>query len=568
MPSKTHRKYLVHMVYIPIVVRGTDDFKRERKFFEEKELHFFNRIYDLYHKTLLNTLFESANLFVKVYQAANHKITKLESCTPNKISPDQETYLKTVARNLFLDNIWTAVFFKSSKNPRAKKEIFFDEFKKSVNVREAQKNSSLPIRSSEHKQPSISLVSGGNNCFDCQELIKLSRSKNCTVGGNRTDLKKIYADVETENWLVNKRPQKRIGIGANGVVFLCDSGAFGGKLIVVKTGLHRRSQPSVQRKIDMLNELKKHTIPNLSQVFDTHVGLGRWAAAFTTISTENLLHVLAKRFLTYEEWSRILKEAAKAVAAMHKRKLIHGDLKPSNVVYNPKRQLVQVIDTEESRRAGTSWIRMGTPGYRPWEYVLTKAAPGPEFDMCSFAFFAYVAWTGRKGISIDKLLAKKLTEESLSDASIKAYLGIWKEFLTRNQWIELQQEISLEQRKIAVRLGPKQPESWSWKNEVHRFEEKGNTPVSRIIEACLKICPQERISAAGLVKMIEEESKSAIKFSEDSKSLSISEEKQKIAEIPQNEHRAGFFSRVYQYVCCFGGGNKPNSSQNNQLLSF
>ncbi|KAI0503380.1 kinase-like domain-containing protein [Xylaria bambusicola] len=85
---------------------------------------------------------------------------------------------------------------------------------------------------------------------------------------------------------------------------------------------------------------------------------------------------------TEQQALRIMEELTSALSHMHSKEIIHGDLKPANVLYNNDRGAV-LIDFGLSFQVGNSAQSRGcgTPWYLPPEYMTSGRVEGPETDI-------------------------------------------------------------------------------------------------------------------------------------------------------------------------------------------
>ncbi|KAG6133963.1 hypothetical protein E4U34_001714 [Claviceps purpurea] len=82
---------------------------------------------------------------------------------------------------------------------------------------------------------------------------------------------------------------------------------------------------------------------------------------------------------TRDDASRILRDIAGALGYIHERKLVHNDIKPTNILYSPERGAV-LCDFGLSTPASNSHSSGGTPYYVPPEFIGTKLR-GPASDV-------------------------------------------------------------------------------------------------------------------------------------------------------------------------------------------
>ena len=72
----------------------------------------------------------------------------------------------------------------------------------------------------------------------------------------------------------------------------------------------------------------------------------------------------------------------KAVSAMHSRGLVHGDIKPRNLVVDFGLQSLTLMDLGHAALAGEGLCRYGTTGWRAPELRQCSAVPGPGDYLC------------------------------------------------------------------------------------------------------------------------------------------------------------------------------------------
>lgn len=91
----------------------------------------------------------------------------------------------------------------------------------------------------------------------------------------------------------------------------------------------------------------------------------------------------------------VARQLLHAVAHLHKKGVIHGDLKPANVVVDAQ-GTPRVLDLGVATLAGEPPVRglRGTPGYVAPE-ILRGERPTPATDMYGFGGVLYAAFTGR-----------------------------------------------------------------------------------------------------------------------------------------------------------------------------
>jgi len=111
------------------------------------------------------------------------------------------------------------------------------------------------------------------------------------------------------------------------------------------------------------------------------------------------LRLRKREYITVGECIRISKSVLKALAVAHAHGVIHGDIKPANIMYDEKRDTYIVTDfgaayTEQKNRQGANII-VGTPAYMSPEQLEGKKLDGRS-DLFSLAVTLYHLLTGHQ----------------------------------------------------------------------------------------------------------------------------------------------------------------------------
>ncbi|HZU98438.1 MAG TPA: protein kinase [Planctomycetota bacterium] len=113
---------------------------------------------------------------------------------------------------------------------------------------------------------------------------------------------------------------------------------------------------------------------------------------------------LHKLELTLEDHVRVLVRVARAVGAAHKVGVIHRDLKPPNVIVNPKTQAPVVLDfglafDERLTRLSRTGEIMGSPVWMAPETVRGDARPDARLDVYALGLMLYSRLAGKNPFS-------------------------------------------------------------------------------------------------------------------------------------------------------------------------
>ena len=140
--------------------------------------------------------------------------------------------------------------------------------------------------------------------------------------------------------------------------------------------------------------------PNIAKIHDAAKYRDTAFIAMDYISGYAMSLRLRKReYITVGECIRICKSVLKALSVAHAHGIIHGDIKPANIMYDEKLDTYIVTDfgaayTEHKNRQGSNII-VGTPAYMSPEQLEGKKLDGRS-DLFSLAVTLYHLLTGHQ----------------------------------------------------------------------------------------------------------------------------------------------------------------------------
>ncbi len=128
------------------------------------------------------------------------------------------------------------------------------------------------------------------------------------------------------------------------------------------------------------------------------------------------LRLRKREYITVGECLRISKSVLKALAVAHAHGVVHGDIKPANIMYNAREDIYIVTDfgaayTEKKNRQSDSII-IGTPSYMSPEQLQGKKLDGRS-DLFSLAVTLYHLLTGHQPFAGSSL---PLLKQSIIDS--------------------------------------------------------------------------------------------------------------------------------------------------------
>jgi len=185
---------------------------------------------------------------------------------------------------------------------------------------------------------------------------------------------------------------ERLGEGGMGAVYA----AFDPKLdrrVALKV-MHATEPAARDRVLGEARALAKLTHPHVVAVFDASDEGGELYIAMELVEGTNLRRWLADAKPTRDEVLAIMRDAGRGLAAAHAAGIIHGDIKPENILVG--KGVVKVADFGLARQdRELSQTRGGTPGYMAPEQLAGGVA-NARSDQYAFAVTLHEALTGKR----------------------------------------------------------------------------------------------------------------------------------------------------------------------------
>ncbi|HTQ74797.1 MAG TPA: serine/threonine-protein kinase [Burkholderiales bacterium] len=220
--------------------------------------------------------------------------------------------------------------------------------------------------------------------------------------------------------------EKELGKGAMGVVYLGKDPKIG-RVVAIKTmALSQEFEP------DELAEVKERFFreaetagrlshPNIVTIFDAGEEHDLCYIAMELLKGKDLIpYTKAGSTLPLDKVVSIVARVADALGYAHKHNVVHRDVKPANVMYEPENDVVKVTDFGIARITDSSKTKtgmvLGTPSYMSPEQLQGKKIDGRS-DLFSLAVSLYQLACGElpfKGDSMAQLMFK-IANENASD---------------------------------------------------------------------------------------------------------------------------------------------------------
>lgn len=168
-----------------------------------------------------------------------------------------------------------------------------------------------------------------------------------------------------------------LGGSEHSAVYLADSTDRDPPAAAIK--LVPENSPNAARQLSSWQLAATVSHPNLTRIFETghcQIGGAKLLYAAMEYTEENLSQVVSDRPLTERETSDMLKPALEALAYLHARGLVHGRIKPANIMASGDQIK---LSTDQLRRTGEP---IGDPGeYDPPETTSSAAADAWSLGM-------------------------------------------------------------------------------------------------------------------------------------------------------------------------------------------
>jgi len=207
---------------------------------------------------------------------------------------------------------------------------------------------------------------------------------------------------------------RRIGAGGMGQVFIAEDPTLK-RQVAIKRASSRSQSDSADRK-RFLKEAQRasalnHT--NVGGVYDVVEHAGELWLVMEYVEGETLRHRL-KQPISSEEFFTIAAQCCEGLQAAHEKGIIHGDIKPENIMITPGSR-VKILDFGVARRAirpanpddatksmETMTASGGTPAYMAPEVLLQKPDDGRS-DIFSLGLVFYEMLGGEQPFHSDSL---------------------------------------------------------------------------------------------------------------------------------------------------------------------
>jgi len=249
---------------------------------------------------------------------------------------------------------------------------------------------------------------------------RLSRAKQLSEtvilgggSGGRTNVSMLDAGSGTEKPMLGRyQVEKELGKGAMGVVYLGKDPKIG-RVVAIKT-----MALAQEFEADELAEVKERFFreaetagrlshPNIVTIFDAGEEHDLCYIAMELLKGKDLVpYTKPENLLPIEKVVSIIARVADALGYAHKQNIVHRDVKPANVMYEPDSDSVKVADFGIARITDSSKTKtgmvLGTPSYMSPEQLSGKKVDGKS-DLFSLAVSLYQLACGKLPFTGDSM---------------------------------------------------------------------------------------------------------------------------------------------------------------------
>jgi serine/threonine-protein kinase len=225
--------------------------------------------------------------------------------------------------------------------------------------------------------------------------------------------------------------EKELGKGAMGVVYLGKDPKIG-RMVAIKT-----MALAQEFDVDELQEVKKRFFseaesagrlnhPNIVTMYDAGEEHDLAYIAMEYLKGKDLLeYIKADHLLALPQLLSIMARVADALDYAHKQNVVHRDIKPGNIMYDPTTDSTKVADFGIARLTDSSKTKtgmvLGTPSYMSPEQLAGKKIDGSS-DLFSLGVTLYQLACGTlpfRGESVVQLMFRIANEPHTDIAGIR-----------------------------------------------------------------------------------------------------------------------------------------------------
>jgi uncharacterized protein (TIGR02145 family) len=211
-------------------------------------------------------------------------------------------------------------------------------------------------------------------------------------------------------------------------LFIAGNSTRGTNLTVLSQSIQGFSfEGFVNRFMEEARKLAQFRHPNIVRVLEWFQANATAYMVMDYVKGETLKQKVQKEGALSEQMAmKLIEQLLNGVEEVHKKGMLHRDIKPDNILVTPEGQVV-LIDFGSAREFSngmtTTHTAMLTPGYAPIEQYSDRAQRGPFTDIYALGATTYFMLTGDKPIPVtDRNLEELISPNSLK-SNISSHLS-------------------------------------------------------------------------------------------------------------------------------------------------
>lgn len=234
----------------------------------------------------------------------------------------------------------------------------------------------------------------------------------------------------------------QLGKGGMAIVYLCRDPRQGGKIVAVKD-IRAEMKPGmkVEERVEHeANLLKELDHPAIVKVYDLMKFPRGSAIVMEYIDGLPLDHEIgASRRVNWEFGIRIIRDIGAALQYAHEMGVIHRDIKPDNILWSERHNIMKLVDFGLARIFGDeteihmtrTGMVVGTPHYMSPEQVSGKPLD-QRSDIYSFGATIYYLLTGQRhveGSNVMDILEQQRSREIRPPSHLQRDIPAWLSYI-------------------------------------------------------------------------------------------------------------------------------------------
>jgi uncharacterized protein (TIGR02145 family) len=211
-------------------------------------------------------------------------------------------------------------------------------------------------------------------------------------------------------------------------LFIAGNSTRGTNLTVLSQSIQGFSfEGFVNRFMEEARKLAQFRHPNIVRVLEWFQANATAYMVMDYVKGETLKQKVQKEGALSEQMAmKLIEQLLNGVEEVHKKGMLHRDIKPDNILVTPEGQVV-LIDFGSAREFSngmtTTHTAMLTPGYAPIEQYSDRAQRGPFTDIYALGATTYFMLTGDKPIPVTDRNLEELIPPNILNPNISSNLS-------------------------------------------------------------------------------------------------------------------------------------------------